>query len=95
MAAIDITYNHTIGNRSKHIDVAYHLVSENVESGQISLLQVESGGNLANIYPKGLQDIALQNLRTTIMDAKCQGMLDVERYFILLLFHSGYLFYIS
>jgi hypothetical protein len=31
--AIDIAYNHKIGNRSKHIDVAYHLVCENVESG--------------------------------------------------------------
>jgi hypothetical protein len=38
-AAIDIAYNHKIGDRSNHIDIAYHLVHENVESGQISLLQ--------------------------------------------------------
>jgi hypothetical protein len=31
--AIDIAYNHKIGNSSKHINVAYHLVPENVQSG--------------------------------------------------------------
>jgi hypothetical protein len=40
-AAIDITYNHKIGDRSKHINVAYHLLHELVEFGRISLLQVE------------------------------------------------------
>jgi hypothetical protein len=40
-AAIDIAYNHKIGDQSKYIDVAYHLVGKNVESGQISLLKVE------------------------------------------------------
>jgi hypothetical protein len=47
-ATIDITYNHNIGDRSKHIDVTYHLVCENVESGRISLLQVESAKNLVD-----------------------------------------------
>jgi hypothetical protein len=69
-ATIDIAYNHKIGDRSKHIDVAYHLVHENVESGQISLLQVESAENLANICTKGLLQVTLQKLRTPIMDAK-------------------------
>jgi hypothetical protein len=32
-AAIAIAYNCKIGDRSKHIDVAYYLVSENIESG--------------------------------------------------------------
>jgi hypothetical protein len=41
-AAIDIANNHKIGDGSKHIDIAYHLVRENVESGRISPLQVES-----------------------------------------------------
>jgi hypothetical protein len=40
--AIDMAYNHKIGDRSKHINVTYHLVRENVESQWISLLQVES-----------------------------------------------------
>jgi uncharacterized protein YaiL (DUF2058 family) len=47
--AIGIAYNYTIGDRSKHIDVTDHLVRENVESGQISLLQVESDESLPDI----------------------------------------------
>jgi hypothetical protein len=32
-AAIVIAYNHKIGDRSKHFDIAYHLLCENVEYG--------------------------------------------------------------
>jgi hypothetical protein len=32
-ATIDIADNHQIGDRSKHLNVAYHLVHENVDSG--------------------------------------------------------------
>jgi hypothetical protein len=38
---INIDYNPKRGVRSKHIDIAYDLVYENIESGPISLLQVE------------------------------------------------------
>jgi hypothetical protein len=69
-AAIDIAYNHKIGDRSKHIDVIYHLVHENVKSGRISLLQVESAENLADICTKGLLQVTLWKLWTAIMDAK-------------------------
>jgi hypothetical protein len=37
-ASIDIAYNHKIDDLSKHIDVAYYLVPDIVESGRISLL---------------------------------------------------------
>jgi hypothetical protein len=69
-AAIDIAYNHKIGDRSKHIDITYHFVHENGESGRISLLQVESAENLANICTKGRSQVTLRKLRTAIMDAK-------------------------
>jgi hypothetical protein len=69
-AAIDIAYNHKIDDRSKHIDIAYHLVCENVESRRISLLQVESAENLADICTKGLPQVTLRKLRTAIIDAK-------------------------
>jgi hypothetical protein len=69
-AAIDIAYNLKIGDRSNHIHVAYHLVRENVESGRISLLQVESAENLADIRSKELPQVTLPKLRTPIMDAK-------------------------
>jgi hypothetical protein len=69
-AAIDIAYNYKIGDRSKHIDIAYHLMRENVESGRISLLQVESAEKLADICTKGLPQVTLRKLRTAIMHAK-------------------------
>jgi hypothetical protein len=53
-AAIDIAYNHKIGDLSKHLDIAYHLVRENVESARISFLQVKSAENLTDTCTKGL-----------------------------------------
>jgi hypothetical protein len=69
-AAFDITYNHKIRDRSKHIDVAYHVLYENVEYGWISPLQVELGENLADMWTIGLLQVALCKLRTAIMDSK-------------------------
>jgi hypothetical protein len=48
-AAIDIAVNYKIDNQGKYIDITDHLVYENVESAQISLVQVESAKNLDNI----------------------------------------------
>jgi hypothetical protein len=67
---MDIIYYHKIPDRSIYIDVAYHLVHENVESGRISLLQVKSGENLVNICAKGLPQVTLRKIRTTIIDVK-------------------------
>jgi hypothetical protein len=94
-ATIDIPYNPKIGDQSKYIDVAYNLVYKNIESGQISLLQIESNENLANDYIKGVPQLTLWILRTAIMSAKYRRMLDFGRYFIILLFYYGYLFHLS
>jgi hypothetical protein len=69
-ATIDNAYNHKMANQSKHIDVAYHLVHDNVECGRLSLLEGESVENWGDICPKGLPQITLWTLRTAIMDAK-------------------------
>jgi hypothetical protein len=52
--AIDIAEKHKIHDRSNYIDVTYHLVHDNIESAQISLLEVESAENLADIGTNGL-----------------------------------------
>jgi hypothetical protein len=85
-AAIKIAYNHQIGDRSKHIDIAYHLVREHIETGWISLLQVESAENLADVRTTRLPQLTLRKFWTTIMDAKRGGMLDFGGYFLTLLF---------
>jgi hypothetical protein len=68
-AAIDIAYNQTIGDRPKHIDIAFHLVRDNEEPGRISLFLDESAENLGEICTKGLPQVTLKKLRTEIMDA--------------------------
>jgi hypothetical protein len=83
-ATIDIAYNHQIGDRSYDIIVSYHLAHENVESGRISQLQVELPENLADICTKGLRQVTLQKLRTSIMDAKRVGLLHCSGYFLTL-----------
>jgi hypothetical protein len=60
-ATIDIASNAKRGDRSKHIDIAYHLVRGNVESGPISLLQVELAENLADICTTGLPHVTYRN----------------------------------
>jgi hypothetical protein len=67
---INIVYNHKIGNRSKHIAVAHHVVHKNIESGWISVLQVESTENGDNICTKGPPQVTLWKCRAAIMDAK-------------------------
>jgi hypothetical protein len=67
---IYIAYNHKTGDQSTHIDLAYHLVHEKVESGQISLLHVESGETMPVISTKELPPVTLWKARTVIMDPK-------------------------
>jgi hypothetical protein len=55
--AIVIAYNYKIGDRSKYIDVIYHLVNENIESGQMSLLQIELGAKLGDSYTDELPQV--------------------------------------
>jgi hypothetical protein len=69
-AAINIADNHKIGDRSKHIDVAYALVYENIECGWITRLQAISPDNHANAYTKRQLQIILWKLRTTMKAAK-------------------------
>jgi hypothetical protein len=89
---IDIVYNHKIGDQSKHIDVFYHLVRDNVESGWISLFQVELGENLNNVYTNRLPQVTIWKLQTAIMDAKCIGFWRIFSYIVI---YCGFSFYMS
>jgi hypothetical protein len=65
-----MAYKFKIGDRSKHINIAYHLVCKNIKFRLISLLQVESGENLTNICTKLSSQVTLRKFRTAMMDAK-------------------------
>jgi hypothetical protein len=69
-ATIDIAYDDKVGDRFKHINIAYQLVCENVKYGRISLIQVESAQNLAMICTTRRLEITFVKLRTAIMDSK-------------------------
>ena len=54
LGTIDLTKNPCIGDRSKHIDIAYHFVHELVENGKITILHVPGEVNPVDICPKAL-----------------------------------------
>jgi hypothetical protein len=85
MTTIHIAYNHKIDNRSHDIDCASYLGQENVESGRILLLHVELGINVAYFCTKGLPQVTLWKLQTSIILPKCGGKLHFRGYFTVLL----------
>nr|XP_034194668.1 uncharacterized protein LOC117610925 [Osmia lignaria] len=57
-AAIDFAKSRIENSRTKHIDIAYHIVREQLEEGLINLTFVPSNENLADGMTKGLKKIA-------------------------------------
>ena len=60
--AIDISENHRINDRSKHIDIHYHFVRELVEAGTITVLHIDGKDNLADVCTKALPKDILDHL---------------------------------
>lgn len=57
-AAIDYSKNRMENNKTKHIDIAYHIVREMVEEGEIKVLYVATNENPADAMTKGLKQLA-------------------------------------
>ncbi|GKC13101.1 hypothetical protein Tco_1009883 [Tanacetum coccineum] len=53
-SAIALCYNNVQHSRSKHIDVRYHFIKEQVENGVVELYFVRTEYQLANIFTKAL-----------------------------------------
>ena len=66
-AAIDIASNPKISDRSKHIDVHFHFVREQIENGTFFIMPVASSDNLADICTKGLPSAPFKYLREKIL----------------------------
>jgi hypothetical protein len=49
-ATIDVAYHVKLSNRSKHLDVPYHLTRELIDKGNVFIIYLPSEGNLAGIY---------------------------------------------
>jgi len=52
--AIDIASKAKINDRTKHIDIQYHYVREQVMAGNVTLLHIDGTENIADICTKGL-----------------------------------------
>ncbi|GJV53816.1 retrovirus-related pol polyprotein from transposon TNT 1-94 [Tanacetum coccineum] len=61
-AAIAISYNPVQHSRTKHIDVRYHFIKEQVEKGIIELFFVGTEYQLANLFTKALPEYMFKYL---------------------------------
>nr|GFC00207.1 putative RNA-directed DNA polymerase [Tanacetum cinerariifolium] len=60
-AAIAISCNPVQHSRTKHIDVRYHFIKEKVEKGIVELFFIETEYQLAYLFTKALQTMALNH----------------------------------
>ena len=61
--AIELSKNPKFHNRTKHIDISYHFVREQVEQSTFSVQYCRSEDMLADIMTKGLPKVTFQRLR--------------------------------
>jgi hypothetical protein len=61
--AISVAKNSTIDSKTKHIEVRYHFLRDNVEKGEITLIHVPTQNQLADIFTKPLDQATLTCLR--------------------------------
>ncbi|GJU52412.1 hypothetical protein Tco_1226126 [Tanacetum coccineum] len=53
--AIDLSKNHVLHSRNKHIEIRHHFLQDNVQKGNISIEKVSSKDNIADILTKLLK----------------------------------------
>jgi len=68
-STIAVSKNGVKGERTKHVDVKYHFVTETVESGKVKLVWVPSAQQQADIFTKALPKPTFLTLRKQLMTA--------------------------
>jgi hypothetical protein len=66
-SAIAVSKNGVKGERTKHVDVKYHFVTETVESGAVRLVWVSTTQQQADIFTKALGAQVFHQLRRQLM----------------------------
>lgn len=66
-SAIAVSKNGVKGERTKHVDVKYHFVTETIESGDVQLKWVPSADQHADIFTKALPVPVFERLRDELM----------------------------
>ena len=67
LATIAVSQNGVKGERTKHVDVKYHFITETVESGKVKLHWVPSAQQQADIFTKPLGAPVFLKLRAELM----------------------------
>jgi hypothetical protein len=63
MSAISVAKNPVLHSRTKHVEVSYHYLRDNVEKGNIDLIHAPTEKQLANILSKPLDQATFARLR--------------------------------
>jgi Reverse transcriptase (RNA-dependent DNA polymerase) len=66
-STIAVTKNGIKGERTKHVDVKYHFVTETVERGDVRLKWIPTADQQADIFTKALAQPAFEQLRSQLM----------------------------
>ena len=66
-SAIAVSKNGVKGERTKHVDVKYHFVTETVEAGDVLLKWVPTAEQQADIFTKALGAPAFHQFRRELM----------------------------
>jgi hypothetical protein len=62
-SAISVAKNPVLHSKTKHIEVNYHFMGDNVEKGKITLIHVLTQNQLADIFTKPLNQATFTCLR--------------------------------
>jgi hypothetical protein len=62
-SAISVAKNLVLHSKTKHIEVRYHFLRDNIEKGKIALIHVPTHDQLANIFTKPLDQATFTRLR--------------------------------
>lgn len=62
-AAKQLAENSSFYKRSKHIDISYHFIRDEIKEGKINLYSIRSKDNIADFFTKGLNPLDYKRLR--------------------------------
>jgi hypothetical protein len=66
-SAISVAKNLVLHSKTKHIEVTYHFLKDNVEKGKIALIHVPTHDQLADIFIEPLDQATLTRLRGSLV----------------------------
>lgn len=68
-SAMKLCKNGIFNKRSKHIDVRYHFLSENVKQGKVNLFYIPTNENVADMFTKPLAHVKFGSFKKYVVDA--------------------------